>query len=712
MLGFFRKYQKIFFVFVTAIIVISFTFFGTSNAFTSKEDVPNRQIGKAIDGSKIMEREVAALAQIFREGERPHLLSDGWVNHLWLLTDFAEMLAKTYFDDLKEELQERIDKVRGFIPYVHPDADFLSSVSMWQQFAPEINQAIANIKAGPQEITKEQVSHLFALYRAQVAFPPHLLHQMLFYRQAQYSSLKPDPALPRFDLAIAGFHSVEDWFGLRFSSALSQAILSGAALAEKRGYVAGTPQARNELMLNVHRNLKEYAQGDNVPTMQEAAGYYQNAIRSLGMDEQSVTRLWTRVMLCRQLFQEVGDAAFVDSLSAKQFYKEARQSARVLSYEMQPQLKLNSFNDLLKFEIYLEAVSLKRNPLDIPSEWFSPEEVAQNHPQLVHKRYRVKMREVSESSLVSRASLKQTWDWQLDEENCLKVAQEFSLWGGKAFSSRNERFEAMEKLEPALRLKVDHFARMQIVKASPHLIDEALAKEPFKEEVIAISLSGKAAPFHNEVSSIEASKILDGEKQRLHFGGDYTYEVEVLERYSPEIVSFEQANRQGTLDKLLEGVLVAAFPQIAEKQGWVDFEEKRQELAACLYADVLQTLDGGKPFEQLDEYAKKRFAGHVEKGRGELVQGGQLPWGMKEQELTLKREDSDCKSAFELQEGQWSQVNEGRFFKLLSLSEGQMEEKDLQAIKEPLARQAQEKLMQELLEKIQACSGITFLSDE
>lgn len=719
MLEFFRKNQKVFFIFVTAIIVISFTFFGAVNTFAPKEEMANRLVGKALDGSKLMEKEVTALAHIHREGEQPHLLSDGWVQQQWLLTDLAETLALTYFDELKEELAERINKVRHFRPYVHPGAAFLSGPAVWEQFAPEINQVLAEIKAAGEQINKAQVSQLFALYRAQASFPSHLLHQMLFYQQAQYKWLKQDPALPRADLAVAGFHSVEEWFGPKFASALSQAILNGATMAEMRGYAVAKEDARKELFLNVYRNLRTYGQQENPPTMEEAQAYYQNMVRSLGIGESGAVRLWSRVMLCRLLFQEVGQATFVDSLAAEQFYKMARRTALVESYTIDPGLTLATFNDLLKFETYLEQVSDKSSTLDIPAGRRSPEIVIQSHPELVSKSYRVKWKEINQSNLASKISLKETWEWQLDEAHFRLIGETFAPWGGKTFESREQRFEALEKLDAATRLKVDNFARMEMVKAHPEWIDQALAKEPFFEKTIDLRLSGKAAPFHGEISAIEACALLDeGDHHRLQWGEEYVYLLEVEERLGANVISFEEANRSGSLDIMVEQWLSAAYPEIAAEK-WVDeegnvppFEEKREELASLLFTDLLRALDKGTPFDNVDLYAEKRFESHIKRAYQSAKKGEPLPWGVISQEVTLKQDDSEAERAFQLQEGDWSELSGNSFFHLLSFEEGNYEQEDLQAIKEPLVREAQKELMIELLNAILEKQAISFLSDD
>ena len=50
MLNFFRKYQRIFFMVVAVITIASFSFFGTFGTFDSQNEVPDKVLGKSVDG--------------------------------------------------------------------------------------------------------------------------------------------------------------------------------------------------------------------------------------------------------------------------------------------------------------------------------------------------------------------------------------------------------------------------------------------------------------------------------------------------------------------------------------------------------------------------------------------------------------------------------------------------------------------------------------
>ena len=55
-MNFLRKHQRIFFIVITTMIVISFSFFGTFSAVASRDVSSDREIGRAIDGTSIMEK--------------------------------------------------------------------------------------------------------------------------------------------------------------------------------------------------------------------------------------------------------------------------------------------------------------------------------------------------------------------------------------------------------------------------------------------------------------------------------------------------------------------------------------------------------------------------------------------------------------------------------------------------------------------------------
>ena len=65
MLTFLRKHQRIFFIFITAAIVVSFCFFGTYSTFNSlSETVSDREVVRGVAGAPIMHQELSALCRL------------------------------------------------------------------------------------------------------------------------------------------------------------------------------------------------------------------------------------------------------------------------------------------------------------------------------------------------------------------------------------------------------------------------------------------------------------------------------------------------------------------------------------------------------------------------------------------------------------------------------------------------------------------------
>src|ERR1700722_15861291 len=114
MLNFLRKYQKIFFIIITATIVVSFCFFGTYSALGQRETIPDKEVVRGVSGTSIMQQELLALCRLIEsshydradEDKRgmPNFFNDGVIEKDFLGSGLGVMLAKSFFDELKGEL--------------------------------------------------------------------------------------------------------------------------------------------------------------------------------------------------------------------------------------------------------------------------------------------------------------------------------------------------------------------------------------------------------------------------------------------------------------------------------------------------------------------------------------------------------------------------------------------------------------------------------
>src|SRR3989339_1986314 len=103
MLTFFRKNQKVIFVFTTAVIVVSFTFFGTMNPMGDSSGVKEDLLVKAVDGSAISSQKVHRMVQFLSSShldlrddriQSVNLLNNGVLEKQFLRSSFGKLLAE------------------------------------------------------------------------------------------------------------------------------------------------------------------------------------------------------------------------------------------------------------------------------------------------------------------------------------------------------------------------------------------------------------------------------------------------------------------------------------------------------------------------------------------------------------------------------------------------------------------------------------------
>jgi hypothetical protein len=484
MLEFFRLYQRYFFIVITVVVISSFTFFGTYSTFGGAEERPDRAIGRLIDGSSMMRSDVQKLSRFIatdREdsiqgrGLSPNFCNDGVIRYDFIKDGLAKLIVAEYFDALKGDLESRLDKVKRFKPYAHPDAPFLSAKTVWDHFIPELNIEISDLQK-ETEVTLPLFSRLERLYQFQSKLQPEMLRRILIYQHRQYPWLTLDQRLPYEDLALFGFHSASDWFGNNFVDLISEFILNAAVAAEEKGYRVSLEEAKGDLIHTFQESMNKLNEGKTHPQIS-----FPGHLRSLGFDERSASEVWRKVLLFRRYFQDVGEAAFVDKLPYKDFAGYAKEEAIVHTYNWP--LVVRNAQDLAELQYYIKAVCPNGMEV-IPSRFLSVEEVEKKHPNLVQRTYRAKVAEVSKKQVALRATVKQVWDWQTEDTNWNLLKAEFSL---PSASNRDERFKILQQIEPHKRAEIDVWSRGKIVDQNPTWIEEALSSAAKNEKTWNVS---------------------------------------------------------------------------------------------------------------------------------------------------------------------------------------------------------------------------------
>src|ERR1700722_11523304 len=140
MLDFFRSYQRYFFLVITVVIIISFSFFGTYSTLGSNNW--REQIAfKAVDGREVTRSDVDEMALFLATDNEdkmlyggfwgPNFLNDGVIRKNFLETGLGVELALAYGEDLQDDIHKRSAKEKNYRLYSHPQAPFLSVENVW-----------------------------------------------------------------------------------------------------------------------------------------------------------------------------------------------------------------------------------------------------------------------------------------------------------------------------------------------------------------------------------------------------------------------------------------------------------------------------------------------------------------------------------------------------------------------------------------------------
>jgi hypothetical protein len=671
MLEFFRKYQRFFFIFITAMVVASFSFFGTFSTFINDEVKVDLVIGEAVDGSPIKLSELQNLCR-FLSTDRddvsaspnviPNFCNDGVIRHDLFRTGLADILAASYFEPLKEEFDRRLEKVKKFRPYMHPDVSSLNVRAIWERYMPSLIRELEAVQV-QETASLSTFTHLSRLYLQQSYCPPEFLRRVLMHHHR-------DPRLQYEDFSLFGFHSLSDWFGKDFIDLAAAFILNGARAAEQRGYRVSLEEAKGDLLRNFNASMQRLSEMKNKPDLT-----FRYHLRMLGFDEKGAAEVWRTVLLFRRYFHGVGAAAFVDRLPYRGFASYALEKALVQLYQLPPSLRFKSVQDLIEFQVYLKAISQGKDPLAIPSSFLPLDEIEMKNPELVQSVYRAKVAEISKGEVGLKVPVKELWDWQLDDKNWAELKKKFSFLPNS--TNRDERFQALEKLDFQNRAQLDRYSRLQWVDLHPAWIDDGLAAAQSGEKTISVSkdwISLDKVEKSQELTALleKASSGDEAAKGALsRYSGDAKtyYRIENVRQVSSRhLLTLEEAKANGAIALAADRSLEAEYTKL-RSQNPSKFQEKpfasvKEEVARLVFADVFKAM-GGVPARRLEAYTKEALASlqinpedpQILKGSGDPIVE-QFKFERKQCEIQRTTQEEWMKEqAFLMVPKQWSSVH-------------------------------------------------------
>ena len=598
MMKFIRKYQRLFFLIITIVVIVTFAFWGTSSTFHENTKKSDKVIAKSLGETKITYSDIQKMANflsldwsIYLLSPQKHLylLNDGVIIHDILNTGLSDLFCETYFDFFKPHLEKNFEKIKKFTTYQHPYVDFISARSIWKEYHPVINELLQKIQSC-EDVSIDMMKLLFQLYQEQLMFSPLLLKKTLLYQQSKFPWMETDARIYHDELALFGFHSLRDWFGNNFIDMATQFILNITAFAEKKGYVISYTEAKNDLLQNIQRGYNQL----NLSNKESDEVNFQNQLAKFHLDEIQAVKIWQKILLFRKFFQHIGDSILLDSSTFKDYFAYTREKAEINYYELPRYLQIQDFSTLLKLQMYLHSVSpsLSNNQeflLELSDIYFPIEKIEKDFPQLIESRYKVKLATVALADVEIKIGEKELWQWQLQEENWQKLQQHFSHLALKDKASRQLRFEKLENLPQLKRYKIDQFSRDLMVKENPQWINDCFQKQTKQEKILSFRENGKIVNLEYVANGIRLQNLLEkmaqnnkdenAEEQLLCFTDDQQnhYQIEfVAKSPSKNIISFQQALEQKIIDPLLEEYLQNKYQQLCQNEPSLFLDENQQ----------------------------------------------------------------------------------------------------------------------------------------
>jgi GcvH upstream region-like protein len=632
MLDFFRRHQRYFFMVITVVIVISFSFFGTYSSMSNNSF--REQIAfTAVDGTDITRRELDEMALFLGTDAEdkvqfggiwgPNFLNDGVIKKNFLETGLASMLMAAYPEEVKSDLVSRYEKEKRYSLYTNPQARFIGTEAVWNYFVPEMTSYYHAVRLAGDPTTPEAIQARVALFLMEKQIPAPLLRQVLRYQEKQYSWLTPDRNLDYTDLSLFGYHTIEDWFGPRFMRLASEFIINTALIAEQKGYEVTKAEALADLMRNAEISYQQNIRNPNLGVT-SSREYFNEQLRRLGMDQNQAAKLWRQVLLSRRLFQDMGSSVFVDPYTFQKLDAYALESAEGELYRLPKELRIGTFYSMQKLEAYLEAVAKQtedeKQKLLLPTAFLSLAEISKKYPELVQKRYLLEVSHIDKKDLEANVGVKESWSWEVTDNGWESLRKQFPELGKAKASTADERFAVLDALDDKTRARVDAFARAAIVDSHPEWITQALEEAVPSKMVIGLHEkggkipfagleNGKAlmqlldiAPLASEDSATHQKAAQEAAKKLMQYTANKNtyYRILVIDRATqPEVLTFAEADQESVLDKLLDAQLEAYYLKIREAnpkdfqvgdQNWKPFEDVKAIVADRYFAKVLKAI--------------------------------------------------------------------------------------------------------------------------
>lgn len=542
MLGFFRRFQRSIFIFITVMVMISFTFFGTSQSLIpSQTKAKKGDLLFSIQKRKIytnffdqmvhfLEIEPSFCADPFKIIDL-NPLNDGVISHDFLAPQLLSSVLQG--SQFSSSFFASHAKEREYKLFASEDGKF-SMVSIWESFSPQLKHSFENYRALNENSSFTELLEAKAdLALAHQRTNGEMMKSFLHY----FSSQSGKELLLPHDLSLFGYHNWSDWFGKNSIEEITKVILYGAESAKKKGLKVSKDEVVEDLFRRSCVCLHALKERGNISLNEQQ--FFQFLISRSGIDKENLFQIWEDVLYFRRGMDQELNSVILDAHALESFSKVANQSITVKGLGMPEDLKFQDEKDWMEFEIYLDAVGCKREDLlSLPEKQKELELIAKITPDLCGKRYILQVRKVEKEQLKAKVAVQELKRWQRENLDLLKT-----------YGITTER-----DLESGTTEKIDNFSYGQIIDLHPEWIEEALDKKEPQPIHWFCSIGEKKSCLEGIDNPSSFAMVLERREKIDCYTQDQKnyYRIDCIEEAPIEVLSFQEAKQKGVLKKLVE----------------------------------------------------------------------------------------------------------------------------------------------------------------
>lgn len=568
MLGFFKRYQRVFIGLLVAILCTSFLFFGIfpkgGNGFEDpvafKLSNGKKVKRSHLEGIKALMETNNGESLIFGRALGAHFFTENFIVSDLMKPGILSLLVDRYENEFKEDLTQHLKREKAFTPYFHPNANFLNAESIWSIHAPKLKEELYRLH---QETDAKKAFNIRQnLYLQEESFDPFALWQVLKEQEAQLSWLPKDQDLTPEKLHLFGYQSTREWLGEALMDKATKLVLEVNHFAKSQGCVISMQDAQNDLLkLNEVNFQRLRALG--IKEFETKEHYFQEKCKRLGLTAHQMVSLWRELLVFRRFLNESAQSLLLDQTTFQAFEQHASEKVHVATYSLPKELQFENKDQWMQFEAYLQALGKPIDQLSLKFKKRPTQEIAKRYPSLVEDRFHLAFQEVSLQECLLNVQQKEVWQFKLNKDNQPLLKKQFPSLAFREGMSQKELQELFESLDPKMNYLVDQFVKETLVKVSDTWYESAFKEAKLIEGDFLVRKNGQGLPFFGlesyEGKSLWLSQLIDlaenFDEDRLKvftFDQKHYYKLKQAQLIEKDrLVAFSTLRQDRSLEKLL-----------------------------------------------------------------------------------------------------------------------------------------------------------------